>query len=93
MNEKIDSVPTPETEKSGFYEIDDIARYVIKVFEQTVSPDRQLNTREVIPIVQAEVANIQEKLPPQSTVSTDYDRACPPQKYLKSRPGTFCVYH
>lgn len=57
MNEVI-KFPTPEGAKIGFYELQDISLKFRNIFEQTLDPDRALNSNESIQSVVADVDKI-----------------------------------
>jgi len=50
--------PTPEGAKIGFYELDDIGLKFRNVFEQTLNPDRALNSRQSMRAVTEDVVRI-----------------------------------
>jgi len=61
MNEII-KFPTPEGARIGFYELGDVSLKFRNVFEQTLDPDRALNSRESIQSVVEDVNKIKETI-------------------------------
>lgn len=54
--------PSPEGAKIGFHELDDISLKFRNVFEQTLDPDRSLNSHESIQSVVEDVNKIKEAI-------------------------------
>lgn len=61
MNEII-NFPTPEGAKIGFYELNNISQKFRNVFEQTLDPDRAMNSNESIRSVTEDVDKIKEAI-------------------------------